>query len=99
MTDQLRIYDADIVAPGGDFNPAGYHVDRIGAREAGDLVEQHHYLHRRPNVSHAFGLIADTGRVDEIDAYLRSPAARWAPCGTLDALDAERAELENRTTH
>ena len=43
--------------------------------------------------------IAATQRIAEIDAYLRSPAARWAPCGTLDALDAERAELESRTTH
>lgn len=33
-------------------------------------------------------------RIAEIDAYLRSPAARWAPCGTLDALDWERANLE-----
>lgn len=35
-------------------------------------------------------------RIDDIDAYLRSPAARWAPCGTLDALNDERAELQRR---
>lgn len=39
---------------------------------------------------------ADAQRLDEIDAYLASPAARWAPCGTLDALDDERAELQRR---
>jgi len=39
---------------------------------------------------------ADAQRLDEIDTYLRSPAARWAPCGTLDALDDERAELQRR---
>ena len=75
MTEQLRIYDADITVSGGDFDPAGYHVGAISAKEAGDLVEQHHYLHRRPNTSHAFGLIADTGRVDGVVIF-GVPASR-----------------------
>lgn len=75
MIEQLSIYDADIVTPGGDFNPAGYHVGAIGARLASDLVKQHHYLHRRPNVSYCFGLIAENGRVDGVVVF-GTPASR-----------------------
>ena len=32
-------------------------------------------------------------RLREIDEYQRSPQARWASCGSLDALDDEREAL------
>lgn len=75
MAKQLRIYDAEIESSNGDFDHSGYHVAKISTREAGDLVEQHHYLHRRPNISYAFGLIADTGRVDGAVTF-GTPASR-----------------------
>ncbi len=92
MTDQLRIYDADITVSGGDFDPAGYHVGAISAKEAGDLVEQHHYLHRRPNTSHAFGLIADTGRVDGV-AIFGVPASRYVQMSACPKAPSSVIEL------
>jgi hypothetical protein len=77
MTDQPRLYDAAIVASGGDFDPTGYHVAAIGAKDANELVIAHHYLHRRPNTRHAFGLIADTGRIDGVVIF-GTPASREA---------------------
>jgi hypothetical protein len=37
----------------------GQSVRPIGAREASALVVEHHYLHRRPPISCAFGLVVD----------------------------------------
>ena len=38
---------------------SGRHVAAIGSRLAADVVIAFHYLHRRPSISHAFGLFGD----------------------------------------
>lgn len=75
MSTQPRLYDAEIPVSSGDFDPTGYHVAAIGAQEASALVVEHHYLHRRPNMKHTIGLIADIGRVDGVVIF-GVPASR-----------------------
>lgn len=66
-------------------------VSAISAALASKLVIQHHYLHRRPPISHAFGLIRDARVVGVVTFGV--PASRHLQIGACPADPGQVIEL------
>lgn len=74
----------DVVAGGREVRP-------ISARQAAAVVVEHHYLHRRPPISHAFGLYG----VDGLGGVVTfgTPASRHLQMGACPSSPADVVEL------
>lgn len=69
-----------------------HHHPTLSAGLAADCPRCIELAHTGATMSPGFDDRAE--RIEEIRAYLDSPAARWAPCGSLDGLDDELEWLE-----
>jgi hypothetical protein len=67
-------------------------VDPITSREAAALVVEHHYLHRRPPISHAYGLYDDTDTLVGVVTF-GTPASRHLQVGACPSSPADVIEL------
>jgi hypothetical protein len=72
-------------------------VEPIESRTAAQLVIAHHYLHRRPPISHAFGLYND-GRLVGVVTY-GTPASRHLQMGACPSDPAKVIELNRLWVH
>lgn len=75
IDNQMMLGDDANVASTEVFDQSGYNVATISSQEANKIVIANHYLHRRPSNSYAFGLVADTGRIDGVVVF-GIPASR-----------------------
>jgi hypothetical protein len=70
----------------------------IGRREAISLVIAHHYMHRKPQISFAFGLIDDFGNTKGCITF-GTPASNHMLVGACKATPGEVIELNRLWVH
>ena len=75
IDNQMMLGDDANIASTQIFDHSGYIVTAISPQDANKIVIENHYLHRRPSNSYAFGLLADTGRIDGVVVF-GIPASR-----------------------
>lgn len=73
------------------------HVEPISSQVARDVAEAEHYLHRKPHVSHAFGLY-DEGELAGVCVF-GVPASRHLQIGVLPSDPGRVRELNRLWVH
>lgn len=77
--------------------PEGMRVERIESKVAARLVVENHYLHRRPPISHAYGLYY-RGKIVGVCTY-GTPASRHLQMGACPSEPSNVIELNRLWVH
>lgn len=77
--------------------PVGMRVERIESKLAARLVVDHHYLHRKPPISHAFGLYW-LGKIVGVVTY-GTPASRHLQMSACPTDPSHVIELNRLWVH
>lgn len=79
------------------FSSIRLHVEPIASKLAAKLVVDHHYLHRRPPISHAFGLFM-FGQLVGVVTF-GTPASRHLQMGACPSAPGDVIELNRLWVH
>lgn len=80
------------------FKPETYRVGPLDKGTANEMVVRHHYLHRKPNVSHCFGLFGENGDVLGAVTF-GTPASRHLQQGMCPSDPGKVIELNRLWVH